>query len=366
MGIESARETYPEELPRSSVVPLGLPRRGSLRVVSGALVLCAMLVLLPFVPALVLAAWIADLARPLVARLMRSLGKVHAAAVITTVLVLSTFIPLAAIVALLLQGARDALLDAATSPTLRSGFLALITDSSGGAVGAPNLQSLLRSWGGTSLGFASNVLGIAGDLVVQVCVLVLATHAFLAFDRRIYSYLLVRLPVAPKVVDRFASVLHETGRGLLLGTALTCLVQGVVAGLVYTAIGVPRPLVLGAATFLAAFLPAVGTAVVWGPVAIGLALAGRAGAAAALIGLGVLVISSVDNLLRPWLAARAQFQLPPLLTLLAMFGGVSLIGGYGVFLGPLAVRLGVEALELLREDALRGSVRSQTGYHRSP
>jgi predicted PurR-regulated permease PerM len=351
--MESTRETYPEELARSSVVPLGLPRRGSLRIVSGTLVLAAMLVILPFLPALVLAAWIADLARPLVARLTRSLGKAHAAALITTVLVLSAFIPLAAIVGLLLSGARDALVDAATSPTLRAGLLALSTDTAHSGHGAPSLQTVLRSWGGSSLGLASNVLGVAGDLVVQVCVLVLATHAFLAFDRRIYGYLLVRLPVAPKVVERFGAVLHETGRGLLIGTALTCLVQGVVAGVVYSAIGVPRPLVLGAATFLAAFLPAVGTAVVWGPVAIGLALADRTGAAALLIGLGVLVISSVDNVLRPWLAARAQFQLPPLLTLLAMFGGVSLIGGYGVFLGPLTVRLGVEALELLREDALR-------------
>jgi predicted PurR-regulated permease PerM len=349
-GMESsARETYPEELIRSSVVPLGLPRRGSLRIVSTILVGLAALVLLPFVPALVLAAWIADLGRPLVAKVTRFIGKAHAAALITTAIVLSAFIPLAAIMMLLLSSARDAYVAAASSPTWRAGLVALSTDHTGAAPHRLTAAGVLRSWGGESLGFATNVLGIAGDAVVQVCVLV--THAFLAFDRRIYGYVLVRLPIAPKQVERFAAVLKETGRGLLVGTALTCLVQGLVGGCVFSLIGVPRPFVLGAATFLAAFLPAVGTALVWGPVAVGLVLAGRSVAALVLVCLGVLVISSVDNLLRPWIAARAQFQLPPLLTLLAMFGGVSLIGGYGVFLGPLAVRLGVEALDLLREDA---------------
>jgi predicted PurR-regulated permease PerM len=64
---------------------------------------------------------------------------------------------------------------------------------------------------------------------------------------------------------------------------------------------------------------------------------------------GVAVIGSVDNLARPWLAHRGQLKLPTWVVLTAMFGGVELIGAWGLIVGPLAVRLAKEALLISRE-----------------
>jgi predicted PurR-regulated permease PerM len=63
----------------------------------------------------------------------------------------------------------------------------------------------------------------------------------------------------------------------------------------------------------------------------------------------VAVIGSVDNLARPWLARRGQLKLPSYVLLIAMFGGVELIGGWGLILGPLVVRLAKEAIAIRAE-----------------
>src|SRR6185436_10017871 len=83
---------------------------------------------------------------------------------------------------------------------------------------------------------------------------------------------------------------------------------------------------------------------VWVPVTAGLALTGRTGAAIALGVVGVGLIGTVDNVARPYLARRGQLQLPTWVVLFAMFGGIELIGGWGLLLGPLALRLAKEAL----------------------
>jgi len=106
---------------------------------------------------------------------------------------------------------------------------------------------------------------------------------------------------------------------------------------------------LGLLTLLFSIVPLVGTAIVWVPVAAGLALTGRVGAGIGLAIYGVLVIGSIDNLARPWLARRGKLQLPTFVVLVSMFGAVELFGGWGVVFGPLLVRLAKEALEVRRE-----------------
>jgi predicted PurR-regulated permease PerM len=64
---------------------------------------------------------------------------------------------------------------------------------------------------------------------------------------------------------------------------------------------------------------------------------------------GGLVIGSIDHLARPWLARRGELALPAWVVLVSMFGGIAIIGGWGIVLGPLFVRFAKEALELSRE-----------------
>jgi predicted PurR-regulated permease PerM len=102
-------------------------------------------------------------------------------------------------------------------------------------------------------------------------------------------------------------------------------------------------------TLLFSIVPLVGTALVWAPVAVGLAMTDRMGAGIGLAIYGVVVIGSIDNLARPWLARRGKLALPTFLVLVSMFGAVELFGGWGIIWGPLLLRLAKEALEVRRE-----------------
>ena len=155
---------------------------------------------------------------------------------------------------------------------------------------------------------------------------------------------------------RLRAAFHEVGKGLLVGVGLTGLAQAGVATIAYFFLGIPRALVLGLLTFVMSLIPSVGTAIVWIPIAVGLAVTGRTTAAAILVVIGVGVISTVDNILRPVFARYGELQLSSFALLLSMFGGLALFGGWGLALGPLLVRLAIEALEIAKETHLFGPV----------
>jgi predicted PurR-regulated permease PerM len=108
--------------------------------------------------------------------------------------------------------------------------------------------------------------------------------------------------------------------------------------------------VLGPLTGLASVIPVVGTALVWGPISLGFFLTDRPGRAMVLLGLGVGVISVIDNLLRPLYARLGSLQLPLFLLFVSVFGGLAAFGTWGALLGPLVVRLVMEALAIIAEE----------------
>ena len=116
-------------------------------------------------------------------------------------------------------------------------------------------------------------------------------------------------------------------------------------------LGLPQAAVLGALTTLAAFIPSAGAALVWAPVTLGLAVAGRPAAAIGMLVMGI-VISLADNFVRPMLSRYGQLRLPTFALLVAMLGGITIFGTWGLVLGPLLVRLAVEGLNIVRDEKL--------------
>jgi predicted PurR-regulated permease PerM len=88
---------------------------------------------------------------------------------------------------------------------------------------------------------------------------------------------------------------------------------------------------------------------VWVPVAIGLALTGRTDAAIGLAVVGIAVIGSIDNIVRPYLARWGKLDLPAFLIMISMFGGLAVAGAAGIILGPLVLRLAKEAVDIAHE-----------------
>lgn len=147
--------------------------------------------------------------------------------------------------------------------------------------------------------------------------------------------------------ERVHALLHplgETVRAVMYGMLFTALAQGSLAMLGYWVAGVGSPVLLGAATMLLALLP-FGAPLVYVPTSLWLIAQGRLVAGLLLLAWGVLVVSTVDNIIRSWFIAEAT-RVPFLLVFFGVIGGLAAFGSLGLFIGPISIAL---LLELWRE-----------------
>lgn len=324
-----------------------------LKILTALLVALALAVFSPLLPAIIFGAFCAIVAHPLVVRLQSHFrGQKRVAVVVTLLLVSAVVVPFALVAIGASSAAADLWKSMQTTPSAKGALEQLVQGQ--GEPGAElsswkqGLQ-LLREHGASSLKVATTVLGAGGSAALQFFVAVVMAYTYLAEGETLTRWIVSRSPLPTHATVRLGEAFAETGRGMLVGMGGCSLAQSVAATLAYLALGVPRPFLLGALTFVTSLIPSVGTALVWGPLALGLGLTGHWGKAAIMVALGVLVIGTMDNLLRPVFAKRAKLNLPSAAVLFAIFGGLVVFGGWGILLGPLAVRLAVEALDLLRE-----------------
>lgn len=135
--------------------------------------------------------------------------------------------------------------------------------------------------------------------------------------------------------ESYLAAIGDTTRAVLYGLVLTALLQGVLAGGGYAVAGLQAPILLGVLTAVFALIP-FGTPLVWGGVSLWLYLTGEVLAAAGLALWGALVVSQVDNLLRPLMISSAT-RIPYILVLFAVLGGIAAFGLVGLFLGPIVI-----------------------------
>jgi predicted PurR-regulated permease PerM len=152
-------------------------------------------------------------------------------------------------------------------------------------------------------------------------------------------------PLPPKekdlLIQRFIDMIHAT----IYGGILIALIQGILGGLSFWILGLPSPIFWGTAMGLLSFIPIGGTALIWAPAAIILVIGGAVLKGIVLVGIGVLVISMVDNLLRPFFIST-RTNIHPLLLFFAVLGGVQAFGLIGVIAGPLIATLFLTLIEI--------------------
>ncbi len=141
--------------------------------------------------------------------------------------------------------------------------------------------------------------------------------------------------------DRQLALVGQTTRAVVYGIGVTALVQGALAGLGYWVTGAPSPLILTVVTVVLAFIP-FGTPLAWGGVVIYMMVQGQFGPALGLLAWCLVVVSWVDNIIRPALIS-GETKLPFLVVMFGVLGGLAAFGMIGIFIGPvlLAVLLGL-------------------------
>jgi len=146
---------------------------------------------------------------------------------------------------------------------------------------------------------------------------------------------------------RLASVAAATVRGVVLGILGTALAQGVLAAIGFAIAGIKAAPLLGFVTFFLSPVP-IGPPLVWIPAGLWLLNQGSMGMGIFVLAWGALVVSTIDNVLKPLIISRGS-DLPFIVVLMGVLGGAVAFGFIGVFLGPVLLAL---AYALLKEWAV--------------
>jgi len=133
-------------------------------------------------------------------------------------------------------------------------------------------------------------------------------------------------------------VVKTTVRSVVYGVIGTGLAQGIVAGIGFAIAGVPSPMLLALFTFFLSFVP-FGPPIIWIGASIWLLAQGSTGWGIFMIVYGLFAISSVDNVVKPYIISRGS-KLPFIVMFIGVLGGVATFGFIGIFLGPTLLAVG--------------------------
>ena len=203
----------------------------------------------------------------------------------------------------------------------------------------------------TSSLIVSQVTSVARNVAVFMFdfTIVVFTLFFLFRDgERLYRGLRDVIPMDPGHKDAIFSVLYKTLSAVTQGMVATALAQGVLTWIALWALGLPYTAFLGVLAGVLSLIPFVGAAGVWIPCTIYLAATGDAVRAIILLTYGSIIISMVDNVLRPLLIG-GQTRLPTLFLFFGILGGVQTYGVLGIFLGPVLLAIVIAFIRIYQE-----------------
>ncbi len=153
-----------------------------------------------------------------------------------------------------------------------------------------------------------------------------------------------RIPLRKDDKDHLFEQIVVVTRATIKGNMVVSLLQGALGGLIFWILGIQGALLWGALMAVLSLLPAVGAALVWLPVAIYLLSTGSVGKGMVLLVFGVVVISLVDNVVRPILVGK-DTKMPDYVVLISTLGGIAVFGINGFVIGPLIAALFISVWE---------------------
>ena len=197
-----------------------------------------------------------------------------------------------------------------------------------------SVSSILQSIASRALWFGQGALGLLAALGVM-----LYLAFFLLRDGEDIA-LRVRdaMPLRPEIRDALFSHFVVVVKATMRGTVVVSLLQGLAGGIIFWMLGIEAAVLWGLLMAVFSLVPAVGTGIVWLPVAIYLLATGSVWEGAILIFCGLFVIGLIDNILRPILVGH-DAKLPEFVVLITTVAGLSLMGLNGVIVGPIIAAL---------------------------
>jgi predicted PurR-regulated permease PerM len=199
------------------------------------------------------------------------------------------------------------------------------------------------------VGFGAAVLGNVARFTIDTLITLVILFFFFR-EGKDWAMRAGRLtPLSPAQVSHLYRNISDTIIANVYGILSVGAIQGLLTGLALRIVGMPSSLLLGLAAAFASIIPVVGSALVWVPAAIYLLVSGAIWKGVFLLIWGAVVISSVDNFVRPWVIS-GRVELHPMVLLFFILGGVEAFGFLGLFLGPVVASVLAALVVMLREE----------------
>ncbi len=321
----------------------------------------------PFLSAFAWALALAILFTPLQKRLENKLKWPSIAAGLSVVVIgLIVVIPLTfAMQQLVVQAAQGAkLIEASVQSgewrkTLESQlYLRPIVEAVDQRLDLPGAFNALSTW------FSSIAMSVVKGSVFQVVEFCITFYLlfFLLRDRNQTLELLRLLsPLSNSDMSRLFVRVGDTVYATIYGTLVVASIQGFLGGVMFWCLGLPAPLLWGVVMALLAMVPMVGSLFVWLPAAMFLAFEGNWTKALILVLWGMMVVGTIDNLLRPILVGN-RLKLHTALAFISVVGGLLVFGPAGLVLGPVTLTVTQSLLEVWHKHRRMNRVQTRNAF----
>ena len=194
------------------------------------------------------------------------------------------------------------------------------------------LQRLFSFVAPRAEGFLADAAGVVGSLFVMLFILFFFLRDGEWYAAKIRNLLPMSAEEGEQlIVSTRDMVVASVGTGVAVAAT-----QGAIGGLAFWILGIGSPVVWGVGMAFCSLIPMVGSALVWLPASLWLLVSGEVGRGLAMIGVGVAVIGSADNVLRPLLLS-GRTEAGGLTVFIGLLGGASAFGFIGIVLGPIVL-----------------------------
>ena len=213
---------------------------------------------------------------------------------------------------------------------------------------ASALTSIAQSVAAFLQNLSKGVIQWTGAFIFQAFIALMTLFFMIRDGERVVNYIEDFIPLPREGREHFIENTAKIMNSVSYGVILTVAVQALLGGIGWATAGLPKAFLASAGMFIFGMVP-MGTSVIWLPGSIYLIATGSVGWGVALLAWGIVVVSSIDNILRPIFIGSGS-SLPTLALIIGLTGGIAVWGLLGVFLGPLIIALFLSVLDLYRSE----------------
>lgn len=201
------------------------------------------------------------------------------------------------------------------------------------------------------VGLAPDILGSIGELILGLFIMFFVMYYGFREGDAFIARIKQLLPLDPVLKESLFFEVRTVTQAVLYGQVMTAVIQGTLGALGLLVFGVPNWLFWGAIMIIMAFLPVLGTPIIWVPAAVGLILDGNTARGVGLLIYGATIVMNIDNVIRPRLVS-GRTSVHPVLILIGVLGGLKIFGFIGMLVGPLVLALFVAFIKFYEQARL--------------